>query len=78
MAARLENTIALYPKTLEFMDNVSPPSGLEVRYEESTEQKQAEAIRSILSKPPFARQASQVTVGTTTPNFVSIFVPNGG
>ncbi len=74
----IDNLIALYPSTSESMENMNPPSDLEVRFEEGIENRQAVAIRDALSKPPFARSTVQVPVGTTTPNFVSIFVPYGG
>jgi hypothetical protein len=74
----LTNLISLYPSNQEFMETVNPPSSLEVRFEEGIEDRQAKTLVDILSRPPLTRNATQIPVGSQTPNFVSIFVPSGG
>jgi hypothetical protein len=71
----LQNTVRLYPSTQEFMESVVPPDSLEVRYEAGIEDRQATMIADALGAPPLSAKATQRTVGSRTPNFVSIFVP---
>lgn len=78
LAQGLGATVRLYPRDAEFMESVVAPRGLEVRYEEGVEDRQANVLLEALSKPTLNRPARPQLVGNTTPRFLSIFVPNGG
>jgi uncharacterized protein YajQ (UPF0234 family) len=70
-----QNIVRLYPSNQDFMDYASPPNSLEVRYEDGIEDKQANRVVTLLKEAPLTLQAKLQTVGSTTPNFVSVFVP---
>ncbi|WP_157835420.1 hypothetical protein [Xanthomonas sp. SHU 166] len=70
--------IQRYPSSPEFWDKVVPPTTLEIRFEEGLEDRQANALKSLLTSAPLRRKAELLPVGNTTQNFISIFVPSGG
>lgn len=77
-ARGLGATVRLYARDAAFFDSVVPPDGLEVRYEEGLEDRQAQVLIEALAAGPLGRKAAGRQVGSTTRSFLSVFVPAGG
>jgi hypothetical protein len=67
-----------YPSTQEFFEKVNSPKGLEVRYESGVEEEAALALITLVETADTKGRWKKLTVGSTTPNFISVFVPRGG
>jgi chromosome segregation ATPase len=69
-------SVELYPRDRAFFETVNLPSGDEVRYEAGREDEIARELAATLERLT-ARRFSLRTVGTPTPNFVSVMIAEG-
>lgn len=74
----LRRDVELRLATAQFLREVVPPDGLELRYEAGVEDAPARALAAALAAGPGRRTLRLVPAGTSTPKFLSIFVPTGG
>jgi hypothetical protein len=64
----------LYPKDQAFFDSVNPPMGNEIRYEDPAELPAARELQTLLASRSPGDSFKFRSVGTKTPNFLSIFI----
>lgn len=69
-------SVELYPRDRAFFETVNLPTGDEVRYEAGREDETARELASTLERLTSRRFALR-TVGTPTPNFVSVMIAEG-
>ena len=74
----IQQNVELRLATAQFLREVVPPEGLELRYEEGVEDAPARALLAALAAGPGRRTLRLVPAGTATPKLLSIFVPAGG
>jgi hypothetical protein len=76
--AGFNGIVQKYPSDASFFEKVNAPNGLEVRFEPGIEDEAAEALLTIVRTANAKNRWSKRQVGSRTPNFISVFVPNGG
>lgn len=74
----LVSPVELRPEDSKFMLDNTPADSLDVRYFQGTEDQQAQAIVEALNKPPLNINPQLRETRNLTPNFISIFIPEGG
>jgi hypothetical protein len=77
VAAHFPGEISLYGKQLKFFDYFGHPMGDEIRYELAYESTQAQALVTLLHKVDPTHSYVLTAVENRTPNFISIFIPDG-
>jgi hypothetical protein len=66
--------VQLYPRDEQFFNNVNPPMGDEIRFEEPGELPAARELQTLLASRSPGQTFRFRAVGTRTPNFLSIFI----